>query len=149
MARIKLIADRWAWELVPLKVGREPEQIQAQQGGLHGNPMNMNHPYMKQATGIVTRKTSPPYKWGRVGAGVCKDLLNLHCQRESTKKTHKASNKTLPKLQRSPTLKEKALNWISTGSTLPKLQLDHLTFIWISIILAKCNLGEIDHMPYH
>jgi len=85
------------------KVGREPEQIQARQGGLHGNPMSGSQPYMKQETGIVTLRTSPPYKWGRVGAGICKDLLNLHCQSTTSKNT-------LPKHQRSPTLKEKALN---------------------------------------
>lgn len=63
------------------KVGREPQQIQAQQGGLHGNPMSGSQPYIKQATGIVTLRTSPPYKWGRVAAGICKDLLHLHCQK--------------------------------------------------------------------
>ena len=73
------------------KVGREPEQIQAQQGGFRWephewepalqNPMSGGQPYMKQATGIVTLRTSPPYKWGRVAAGIYKDLLNLHCQK--------------------------------------------------------------------
>ena len=87
------------------KVGREPEQIQAQQGGLHGHPMSGSQPYMKQAAAIVTLRTSPPYRWGRVGAGICKELLNLHCQ----KNPQQAKN-TLPKLQGSPTLKEKALN---------------------------------------
>lgn len=119
------------------KVGREPEQIQAQQGGLQGNPMSGSQPYMKQA-GIVTLRTSPPYKWGRVAAGICKDLLNLHCQKKST-----TSKNTLQKLQRSPTLKEKALNWISMGSTLPKLQLAtfnfHLNFNYC-ILMVKFNL---------
>ena len=53
---VKLIANWWAWELVPSKVGGGPVQIPGTAGRFHVNPVSGNQPCKPPPTGTVTLK---------------------------------------------------------------------------------------------
>ena len=53
---LKLIANWWAWELVPSRVGGGPAQIPGTAGRFNGNPVSGNQPCKRPPTGTVTLK---------------------------------------------------------------------------------------------
>ena len=53
---IKLIANWWAWEVVPSKVVGDLKQVWGTAGRFHGNPVSENQPCKLPPTSMVTLK---------------------------------------------------------------------------------------------
>ena len=87
---LKLIANRWAWELVQERLEGVPPKYEAQQGGFHGKPVSGNQPCLRPPTSTVTLKKlqwkylpntiylpETDFQHGREGQG--RKLLAKHC----------------------------------------------------------------------
>ena len=56
LMRVKLIADRWAWELVPSKVGAAAAKIPGTASRFHGNSVSRNNPCKHPPTSTLILK---------------------------------------------------------------------------------------------
>ena len=56
MPQLKLIANWWAWELVPSEVVGDPVQIPGTAGRFHGYPVSGNQPCKRPPPGTITLK---------------------------------------------------------------------------------------------